>query len=67
MVNYLYVLDDIEKNHEAYANTGTIATSRTIKNVLKLMPKGRNSGRKKDTVKQPPLAITANGVGNDQG
>jgi malonyl-CoA decarboxylase len=35
MVNYLYRLDDIEKNHEAYANQGTIAASSTVKKLLK--------------------------------
>jgi malonyl-CoA decarboxylase len=35
MVNYLYRLDDIEKNHEAYANQGTIAASNAVKKLLK--------------------------------
>jgi malonyl-CoA decarboxylase len=35
MVNYLYRLDDIEKNHEAYANQGKIAASSTVKKLLK--------------------------------
>jgi malonyl-CoA decarboxylase len=35
MVNYLYRLDDIEKNHEAYANDGTVATSNAVKKLLK--------------------------------
>jgi len=35
MVNYLYRLEDIEKNHEAYANQGTIAASGTVKKLLK--------------------------------
>jgi malonyl-CoA decarboxylase len=35
MVNYLYRLDDIEKNHEAYANQGEIAASSTVKKLLK--------------------------------
>jgi malonyl-CoA decarboxylase len=35
MVNYLYRLDDIEKNHEAYANQGEIATSSAVKKLLK--------------------------------
>jgi malonyl-CoA decarboxylase len=40
MVNYLYRLDDIEKNHEAYANQGEIAASSTVKKLLK------NEGRR---------------------
>ena len=35
MVNYLYRLEDIEKNHEAYANQGTIAASSAVKKLLK--------------------------------
>lgn len=35
MVNYLYDLGDIEKNHEAYANKGTVITSRSVKALLK--------------------------------
>jgi malonyl-CoA decarboxylase len=35
MVNYLYRLEDIEKNHEAYANQGEIATSNAVKKLLK--------------------------------
>ena len=35
MVNYLYRLEDIEKNHEAYANQGTIAASSAVRKLLK--------------------------------
>jgi malonyl-CoA decarboxylase len=35
MVNYLYRLDDIEKNHEAYANDGVVAASSAVKKLLK--------------------------------
>jgi malonyl-CoA decarboxylase len=35
MVNYLYRLEDIEKNHEAYANQGEVAASSAVKKVLK--------------------------------
>jgi malonyl-CoA decarboxylase len=35
MVNYLYRLEDIEKNHEAYANQGTVAASSVVKKLLK--------------------------------
>src|SRR5205823_14090527 len=31
MVNYLYRLDDIEKNHEAYANEGEVVASSAVK------------------------------------
>jgi malonyl-CoA decarboxylase len=39
MVNYLYRLDDIEKNHESYANRDEIAASSAAKKLLK--PEGR--------------------------
>ncbi len=35
MVNYLYVLKDIEKNHELYANEGKIAASPQVTKLLK--------------------------------
>jgi malonyl-CoA decarboxylase len=35
MVNYLYRLEDIEKNHEAYANQGEVAASTAVKRLLK--------------------------------
>lgn len=35
MVNYLYDLDDIEKNHEAYANHGEVAASSAVRKLLK--------------------------------
>ena len=35
MVNYLYRLEEIEKNHEAYANQGEIAASSAVKKLLK--------------------------------
>src|SRR5258707_6358141 len=35
MVNYLYRIEDIEKNHEAYANQGEIAASSAVKKLLK--------------------------------
>ncbi|MDE2602059.1 MAG: malonyl-CoA decarboxylase [Bradyrhizobium sp.] len=40
MVNYLYRLEDIEKNHEAYVNQDEIAASSSVKRLLK------NEGRR---------------------
>ena len=34
LVNYAYAMADIEKNHEAYANEGTVSASRAVKNLL---------------------------------
>jgi malonyl-CoA decarboxylase len=35
MVNYLYRLDDIEKNHEAYADRYEVTASSAVKKMLK--------------------------------
>jgi malonyl-CoA decarboxylase len=35
MVNYLYRLDDIEENHEAFANNGEVVASSAVKKLLK--------------------------------
>ena len=39
MVNYRYDLKEIEKNHEAFANEGTIAASRGVRSLLKPLAK----------------------------
>ena len=41
MVNYLYDLDDIEKNHEAYANQRIVAASSAVKRLARNGAKGR--------------------------
>jgi malonyl-CoA decarboxylase len=35
MVNYLYDLDDIEKNHEAYAEGPTVVASNAVQRLLR--------------------------------
>ncbi len=35
MVNYLYALDDIEKNHEAFVEQGEVAASAAVKKLLR--------------------------------
>jgi malonyl-CoA decarboxylase len=35
MVNYRYDLGEIERNHEAYAQDGTVAASRGVRALLK--------------------------------
>jgi malonyl-CoA decarboxylase len=35
MVNYLYDLSAIEKNHETYVNLGTVATSSAVSRELR--------------------------------
>jgi malonyl-CoA decarboxylase len=36
MVNYLYALDEIEKNHEAFAEKGAVAASAGVKKILRV-------------------------------
>ena len=38
MVNYLYVLDDIEKNHEAYAQQRTVVASNAVTRLARAAP-----------------------------
>ena len=38
MVNYLYDLGDIEKNHEAFAATGAVAAATSVTRLLKAVP-----------------------------
>ena len=42
MVNYLYDLDEIEKNHEAFANASEIVASSSIRKLVKPEPKTRH-------------------------
>ena len=45
MVNYRYEVKDIERNHEAYANEGSVAASRQVHGFLKA-ERARPEGRK---------------------
>jgi malonyl-CoA decarboxylase len=36
MVNYLYALDEIEKNHEAFAEKGAVVASSGVKKLLRV-------------------------------
>lgn len=38
MVNYCYELNDIERNHEAYVNSGEVAASRSVRSLLRAEP-----------------------------
>ena len=43
MVNYLYDLDYIVPNHEAFVRQGTVASSRKVRALLSLLRSGRHS------------------------
>jgi malonyl-CoA decarboxylase len=53
MVNYLYELKDIERNHEAYANEGEVVASRAVKGLLRAQPRARGKPA------EPALALTS--------
>ena len=38
MVNYVYDLDAIEKNHEEFAHNRAVAASRSVRNLLRAKP-----------------------------
>lgn len=56
MVNYLYDLKEIEKNHEAFANAGTIAVSRNVRSLLKSRGKSKTAAEAEDAPALPPPA-----------
>jgi malonyl-CoA decarboxylase len=41
MVNYRYDLKDIERNHEAFANSGLVAASKAVRSLLRVPEKSR--------------------------
>jgi malonyl-CoA decarboxylase len=42
MVNYLYALDEIEKNHEAFAEKGVVAAAPAVRKALRADPSSRD-------------------------
>jgi malonyl-CoA decarboxylase len=42
MVNYLYDFDDIEKNHEAFAEKGEVVASAAVRKLLRPTPTPRD-------------------------
>ena len=59
MVNYLYDLNDIEKNHEAYVNKGKIAASKAVRSLVKSAAKSKLGNKKRNEADMPANA-TAN-------
>ncbi|MDA7946752.1 MAG: malonyl-CoA decarboxylase [Hyphomicrobiaceae bacterium] len=49
MVNYLYDLGDIEPNHEAYVNDGTIAASKSARSLLSSSTKQKTQKKRRET------------------
>ncbi len=46
MVNYRYDLKEIEKNHEAFANEGTIAASRAVRGLLRPLAQAKTKAKR---------------------
>jgi malonyl-CoA decarboxylase len=57
MVNYLYNLTEIEKNHEAFANDGVVAISRAVRNALRPEAKSKTAAAKESGAATRLLAL----------
>jgi malonyl-CoA decarboxylase len=49
MVNYLYALDEIESNHEAFAEKGTVAAAPAIRKLARATTKAVAPAAKRQT------------------
>jgi malonyl-CoA decarboxylase len=58
MVNYRYEPGEIERNHEAYAQDGTVAASRGVKALLKSGGKVKGLGAVPDLLALPGVTKT---------
>ncbi len=58
MVNYRYDLAEIERNHEAYAQDGTVAASRAIRSLLKSGTKVKGLAAVPDLLALPSVSKT---------
>ena len=56
MVNYLYDLDDIEKNHEAYAEGRRVVASNAVKRLLRRRGGRACAGAGRDNSGFPSIA-----------
>ena len=58
MVNYRYDLSEIERNHEAYADQGTVAASRSVRGLLRPVPKTKGLAAVPDLLALPGVSKT---------
>lgn len=65
MVNYRYDLAEIERNHEAYADQGTVAASRAVRALLRPLPKTKGLAAVPDLLALPGVTKTKRGRGED--
>jgi len=57
MVNYRYEIKDIEKNHEAYANDGTVAASKAARALLRPVPAAKPTSTAKTLLALPAATV----------
>jgi len=57
MVNYLYELDEVERNHEAYINEGKITASRRVETLARGL-----RWPESEAVEQVPIASVSGGA-----
>ncbi len=65
MVNYRYDLAEIERNHEAYADQGTVAASRAVRALLRPVPKTKGLAAVPDLLALPGVTKTKRARGED--
>jgi malonyl-CoA decarboxylase len=58
MVNYRYDLSEIERNHEDYADQGTVAASRAVRGLMRPLPKTKGLAAVPDLLALPGAAKT---------
>jgi malonyl-CoA decarboxylase len=62
MVNYLYKLDEIEGNHEAFAARGEVVASSQVKRLLRKAPRARQDAKPKEELPQSDAAVSEAGT-----
>ncbi|MET0640575.1 MAG: malonyl-CoA decarboxylase [Hyphomicrobium sp.] len=65
MVNYRYDLGEIERNHEAYADEGTVAASRAVRSLFKAPPKTKGLAAMPELLALPSVTKSKRGQGED--
>ena len=64
MVNYRYEIKDIEKNHEAYANDGTVASSKAARAWLRVSPAAKPVSAAKTILALPAVTTRRSQIRN---
>ena len=64
MVNYRYEIKDIEKNHEAYANDGTVASSKAARAWMRASPAAKPVSAAKTILALPAVTTRRTQIRN---